>query len=213
MQNIEIARPLEEVADLLEAQRASPFRVQAYRRAAAAVRHLPKPLSAIWREQGDAGLREGTGVGERLAGALRSLLTTGRFRCWIDCEVKRIRRRSSNRPRNRTCFGRTSPSGLEYRLAGGFGCGRPRRAISGYRWHREEEAGRHHRYVGHALGPRLASRILPRDPRTARGRIARRRSRVSRESRSRRITDDCPAPLQPRRRSLAAGPAHASQRS
>jgi len=33
MQNVEIARRLEEVADLLEAQRAKPFRVQAYRRA------------------------------------------------------------------------------------------------------------------------------------------------------------------------------------
>ncbi len=79
MQNVEIARRLEEVADLLEAQRANPFRVQAYRRAAAGVRHLRKPLTAIWQEQGDSGMRAVTGVGERLAAALRSLVTTGRL--------------------------------------------------------------------------------------------------------------------------------------
>ena len=79
MQNVEIARRLEEVADLLETQGANLFRVQAYRRAAASVRYLPKPLSAIWREQGDAGLRAVTGVGERLAAALRTLVTTGRL--------------------------------------------------------------------------------------------------------------------------------------
>ena len=79
MHNVGIARRLEEVADLLEAQRANPFRVQAYRRAAAGVRHLPKPLTAIWKDQGDAGLRAVTGVGERLAAALRTLVTTGRL--------------------------------------------------------------------------------------------------------------------------------------
>ncbi len=36
-------------------------------------------MSAIWQEQGDAGLRALTGVGERLAAALRSLVTTGRL--------------------------------------------------------------------------------------------------------------------------------------
>lgn len=45
MQNIEIGRRLEEVADLLEAQQANPFRIQAYRRAAANVRRLSKPLA------------------------------------------------------------------------------------------------------------------------------------------------------------------------
>ena len=79
MQNVEIARRLEEVADLLETQRANPFRVQAYRRAAAHVRYLPKPLVEIWHEQGYEGLRALTGVGERLVTALRTLLTTGRL--------------------------------------------------------------------------------------------------------------------------------------
>ena len=79
MQNVEISRRLEEVADLLEAQRANPFRVQAYRRAAVGVQHLPKPLVEIWRDEGDEGLRAVMGVGERLTTALRTLVTTGRL--------------------------------------------------------------------------------------------------------------------------------------
>jgi len=79
MQNSEIARRLEEVADLLEVQHANIFRVQAYRRTAMAVRRLPTPVSAIWQEQGEAGLRSIGGVGERLTAALRSLITTGRL--------------------------------------------------------------------------------------------------------------------------------------
>jgi DNA polymerase (family X) len=47
MENVEIGRRLEEVADLLQAQRANPFRVQAYRRAATTIRHLPWPPSKI----------------------------------------------------------------------------------------------------------------------------------------------------------------------
>ena len=79
MHNIEIGRRLEEVADLLEVQRANPFRVQAYRRAAESVRRLPKSLAEVWHEQGDEGLRSVSGVGERLATTLRTLITTGRL--------------------------------------------------------------------------------------------------------------------------------------
>ena len=79
MENIEIARRLEEVADLLEAQGANPFRVQAYRRAALNVGRLSKPVGEIWREGGDEALRAIPGVGDRLGLALRSLVTTGRL--------------------------------------------------------------------------------------------------------------------------------------
>lgn len=79
MHNVEIARRLEEVADLLDAQRANPFRVQAYRRVAASIRHLPKPLIEIWNEQGEEGLHAISGAGERLTAALLTLVTTGRL--------------------------------------------------------------------------------------------------------------------------------------
>jgi putative hydrolase len=79
MENTEIARRLEEVADLLKAQRANRFRVQAYRRAAMTIRRLPKAIAEIWREEGEEGLRAVVGVGGRLATSLRILITTGRL--------------------------------------------------------------------------------------------------------------------------------------
>jgi|ERR1035437_737376 putative hydrolase len=79
MQNIQIARRLEDVAYLLEAQGANAFRIQAYRRAATKVRHLPQPLADIWHEHGDAGLRAATGTGERLGTMLGILVSTGRL--------------------------------------------------------------------------------------------------------------------------------------
>ncbi len=79
MQNIQAAQRLEEVASILEQQRANPFRVRAYRQAAATVRRLPVPLIQLWREGGDAALRELPGVGDRLAVSLRMLATTGRL--------------------------------------------------------------------------------------------------------------------------------------
>lgn len=79
MENLQIARRLEEVASILEEQRANPFRVRAYRRAAETVRRLPRPLLDLWREGGDEALRALPGVGDRIAVSLRILATTGRL--------------------------------------------------------------------------------------------------------------------------------------
>ncbi len=54
MENTQIARRLEEVASILEEQRANPFRVRAHVKAAETVRRLPIPLTELWREGGDA---------------------------------------------------------------------------------------------------------------------------------------------------------------
>lgn len=77
MENVEVARRLEEVADLLKAQRANSYRVQAYRRAAGSVRHLPEALTRIWRERGDEGLRAVTGAGEPMAVTFRTTARRG----------------------------------------------------------------------------------------------------------------------------------------
>ncbi len=79
MQNVDIAHRLDEIADLLEVQHANAYRVQAYRRVAAAIRQLRTPLLQIWQSHGDEGLREVTGAGERMIVTLRTLLTTGRL--------------------------------------------------------------------------------------------------------------------------------------
>lgn len=77
--NFRIARRLEEVAQILEAQGANPFRVQAYRHAADTLRHLTRPAEEILRHEGEPGLRKLPGIGERLARSIATLLITGRL--------------------------------------------------------------------------------------------------------------------------------------
>jgi putative hydrolase len=77
--NNQIARGLDEVADLLNEQGANLYRVQAYRRAAATVRHLATPVSQILEREGIDGLRKLPGAGERLTAAIRNLVVTGRL--------------------------------------------------------------------------------------------------------------------------------------
>jgi DNA polymerase (family 10) len=77
--NGQIARRLEETASLLETQGANPYRVAAYRRAAAAVRNLAEPISSLFNREGMEGLRRIPGIGERLAVAIRQMILTGRL--------------------------------------------------------------------------------------------------------------------------------------
>jgi hypothetical protein len=76
--NHEIADALERVADLLEAQHASPYRVRAYRGGAATVRAQEEPL--VERVlQGGTPLEALRGIGKSLAAAIRELVHTGRL--------------------------------------------------------------------------------------------------------------------------------------
>lgn len=75
--NAEIGDVLERVADLLEAQQASPYRVRAWRAAAATVRGLPEPVTDLVRAGED--LDALPTIGRSLAGALRELVHTGRL--------------------------------------------------------------------------------------------------------------------------------------
>lgn len=77
--NEDIASRFEEVARLLGAQRASPFRVRAYEHAAEAMRRLGKPVSEIFEQQGLEGLEALPGIGESIARAIRDVLTYGRL--------------------------------------------------------------------------------------------------------------------------------------
>lgn len=75
MQNHEIAKILDEVADMLEVSEDSFFRVRAYRNAARTVRDHPVPLAQMDIKQ----LKELPGIGADLAGKLHSLIQTGDF--------------------------------------------------------------------------------------------------------------------------------------
>lgn len=73
--NAEIADILEELADLLEIEGDNPFRVRAYRTAARTVRGYPRPMSDLVAE--DADLAELPGIGEAIAGKIRTIVSTG----------------------------------------------------------------------------------------------------------------------------------------
>jgi DNA polymerase (family 10) len=76
MQNPDIARLFDEVADLLEIQDANPFRVRAYRNAARTIRDFPEPLTDVVRA-GAKDLTDIAGIGDDLAEKIREIVATG----------------------------------------------------------------------------------------------------------------------------------------
>jgi len=78
-QNADIAARLEEVAAVLESQQANPYRVGAYRHAAATVRNCPLSMDDLVQQEGIEGLQELPGVGENLSRSIHQLVTTGKL--------------------------------------------------------------------------------------------------------------------------------------
>ena len=89
MDNPEIARTLEEVADILEIQNANPFRIRAYRNATRTVETLMVPLRR-WVEEGKP-LTDLPGIGKEMANHIREMVETGTlgFRDELLAEVPR----------------------------------------------------------------------------------------------------------------------------
>jgi DNA polymerase (family 10) len=77
VENVEIARILEDIADLLELQDANPFRTRAYRNAARTVEAHAAPLRKLVADEAD--LTELQGIGKDIAGYIRELVQTGRL--------------------------------------------------------------------------------------------------------------------------------------
>jgi Holliday junction resolvasome RuvABC DNA-binding subunit len=77
--NARCADRLREAADLLEAQGANPFRVSAYRKAAATVVDLPEDLASLVDREGVNGLEAQPNIGRGIASALLELVRTGRW--------------------------------------------------------------------------------------------------------------------------------------
>ena len=74
VENIDIARIFEEIADLLEIQGENPFRIRAYRAAARTIETLTVPAASL---AGEGRLDELPGIGEDLAGKIGTILETG----------------------------------------------------------------------------------------------------------------------------------------
>lgn len=78
-ENQRIAERLGEMAGLLAAQGANPFRASAYRRAAEVVAGLETDVRSLFDAQGLDGLDALPGVGRSIASAVAEMLTTGRW--------------------------------------------------------------------------------------------------------------------------------------
>jgi endonuclease III len=79
VKNSEISDKLNEIADLLQEQNANPFRVNAYRRAAATISGLPQQVTELVEEQGFSGLTDLPGIGEGIARSIYEYVAMGRM--------------------------------------------------------------------------------------------------------------------------------------
>src|SRR4051794_17697533 len=78
LSNAEIADRLVGLAQLLSTQKENPYKVKAYRRAAAKIRSLSESLDELVRD--DADLTRFPGIGEAIASAIREIVLTGTLR-------------------------------------------------------------------------------------------------------------------------------------
>jgi len=78
MQNAEVARCFDELADLLEIEGANAFRVRAYRSAARTISDLTESVDAL-SEQGVSALTELPGIGKDLAAKIVTLVQTNQL--------------------------------------------------------------------------------------------------------------------------------------
>lgn len=74
MENIDIARIFDEIADILELKAENRFRIRSYRRAARVIRDMPEDAKSLL-EAGE--LTSVQGIGESLAGKVEEILATG----------------------------------------------------------------------------------------------------------------------------------------
>ena len=77
VENIDVARVFQEVADLLEIQGANPFRIRAYRNAARTVETLSTPVATLICR--DKALEQLPGIGADLAGKIQQIVKTGKL--------------------------------------------------------------------------------------------------------------------------------------
>jgi DNA polymerase (family 10) len=75
--NREIADRLDHVADLLEIEDENAFRVRSYRNAAQTIRGLDQPVSELVQQDGERVLQALPGIGQKLAGSITEIATTG----------------------------------------------------------------------------------------------------------------------------------------
>ena len=78
--NATIADLLARTAEMLDLKQENRYRVRSYADAARVVRQAEQSVAALVRAQGVGGARALPGIGEKLAGAIREIVETGRLR-------------------------------------------------------------------------------------------------------------------------------------
>lgn len=78
LSNAEIADRLSSLAQMLSVEKANPYKVRAYRRAAAVIRGLGESVDELVRNKAD--LRVYAGIGDAISGAVREIVETGTLR-------------------------------------------------------------------------------------------------------------------------------------
>lgn len=84
--NADIAGTFYRMAELLEIEGANPFRVRAYRRAAATIEDLPQSVTELLAKGAD--LDDLPGIGEDLAGKIKEICETGRCKALEEVEAR-----------------------------------------------------------------------------------------------------------------------------
>ena len=77
MENEQISKTLEQLADLMEFQGANPFRLRAYRNGSKAIRELPQSIAGLLEQGND--LAKLDGIGKSVAQKCTELVETGRL--------------------------------------------------------------------------------------------------------------------------------------
>ena len=75
MENVEVAKILNDYADLLDIKGENPFRVRSYRKVAQSIEHSSRPLAELIED--DADLTTLPGIGTSMADHLREIIETG----------------------------------------------------------------------------------------------------------------------------------------
>src|SRR3990167_4798173 len=83
-QNEPLAQLFQAIATLLAAQRANPYRIRAYRRAAESILALEEDVALVAQRQE---LEDIDGIGKDLAGKIREFLETGTIRLYEELKT------------------------------------------------------------------------------------------------------------------------------
>ncbi len=81
MENLDIARIFDEIADILELKNENPFRIRSYRRAARVIRDLPEDVKSL-ASTGE--LKTVPGIGASLADKIEEIIATGTCQAYED---------------------------------------------------------------------------------------------------------------------------------